>query len=159
MQEVRIVVNGTVVKTLSGAELFHPANPLDTENVELKLVRYEGSIPLSELLSRAGDVWLLVEAGARLPLAADFGGPGGDKPDGIPDTGDNNGDGKVDRADIAQGAKYGPLRTPAPPTSEGHAQFHFSQVVTGGYPMSFTNPFLLDRNGNGRFDAPGVAAP
>jgi hypothetical protein len=31
-------------------------------------------------------------------------------------------------------------------------------VVTGGYPMSFTNPFILDRNGNGRFDAPGVAA-
>jgi|GEM_PF-565905 len=160
VDEVRIVVNGTVVKTLSGTELFHPADPLSTENVELKLVRYDKSLALSELLAGVnGDAWLLVEAGARLPLAADFGGPGGDKPDGIPDTSDNNGDGKVDRADIAEGSKYGPLRTPAPPTSEAHPQFHFSQVVTGGYPMSFTNPFLLDRNGNGRFDAPGVAAP
>ncbi|MFE8597447.1 CehA/McbA family metallohydrolase [Archangium violaceum] len=158
VEEVRIVVNGNVVKTLSGTDLFHPENPLDLTNVESKLVRYSGSLPLSELLSGvSGDAWVVVEAGARLPLAADFGGPDG-KPDGIPDTSDNNGDGKVDRADIAEGSSYGPLRTPAPPTSEASAQFHFSQVVTGGYPMSFTNPFLLDRNGNGRFDAPGVAA-
>ena len=158
IEEVRIVVNGTVVKTLSGTELSHPADPLGPEGVE-GLVRYEGNLPLSELLSRSGDAWMVVEAGARLPLAADFGGPGGDKPDGIPDTGDNNGDGKVDRADIAEGSDYGPLRTPTPPASEADPQFHFSQVVTGGYPMAFTNPFFLDRNGNGRFDAPGVAAP
>ncbi len=97
--------------------------------------------------------------GRRLPLAADFGGPGADAPDGIPDTGDNNGDGVVDRDDIAKDSTYGPLKTPAPPSSEADPLFHFAQVVTGGYPMAFTNPFLLDRNGNGHFDAPGVAAP
>ncbi|HYO56324.1 CehA/McbA family metallohydrolase [Archangium sp.] len=155
VNEVRIIVNGTVVKTLDGAALRYPADPFGTNGLE----RYQGSIPLSDLLTRSGDVWLVVEAGTRLPLAVDYGGPGGDEPDGIPDTGDNNEDGVVDRSDIAPDSSYGPLRTPAPPTSEADPLFHFAQVVTGGYPMAFTNPFLLDRNGNGRFDAPGVAAP
>jgi len=154
VDEVRIVVNGTVVKTLD-VRATNPANPFGTDG----LLRYEGSIPLSDLVTRAGDAWLVVEAGRPLPPAADFGGLGANAPDGIPDTGDNNGDGMVDTRDIAPGAKYGPLRTPPPPSSEGDPLFHFAQVVTGGYPMAFTNPFLLDRNGNGRFDAPGVAAP
>ena len=47
----------------------------------------------------------------------------------------------------------------APPTSEADPLYHFSQVVTAGYPMAFTNPFLLDRNNNGRFDAPVRGAP
>jgi len=154
VDEVRIVVNGAVVKTLD----VRATNPTDKFGTD-GLVRYEGTLPLSELVTRAGDAWLVVEAGHRLPLAADFGGLGADAPDGIPDTGDNNGDGVVDTRDIAQGSKYGPLRTPPPPSSEADPVFHFAQVVTGGYPMAFTNPFLLDRNGNGRFDAPGVAAP
>ena len=155
VDEVRIIVNGTVVKTLPGTELSHPADAFGSDG----LLRYDGSLVLSELVTRPGDAWLVVEAGRRLPPAADFGGLGADAPDGIPDTGDNNEDGVVDTRDIAKDAKYGPLRTPAAPTSEADPVFHFSQVVTGGYPMAFTNPFLLDRNGNGRFDAPGVAAP
>jgi len=156
VDEVRIVVNGAVVKTLD-VKATNPTNPFDTGTTGL--VRYEGTLALSDLVTRAGDAWLVVEAGRRLPPAADFGGLGADAPDGIPDTGDNNGDGVVDTRDIAQGARYGPLRTPSPPSSEADPIFHFAQVVTGGYPMAFTNPFLLDRNGNGRFDAPGVAAP
>ena len=35
---------------------------------------------------------LVVEAGTRLPLAADLGGGPDDSPDGVPDTTDNNGD-------------------------------------------------------------------
>ncbi|WP_257458558.1 CehA/McbA family metallohydrolase [Archangium lipolyticum] len=166
LDEVRIIVNGVVVKTLDGAALSHPRDPFDPFNpgpidpaVTAGLLRYEGSIPLSELLTRSGDAWLVVEAGTRLPPAADFGGPAGEGPDGIPDTGDNNGDGVVDRNDIGKDSSYGPLRTPPPPSSEADPIFHFAQVVTGGFPMAFTNPFLLDRNGNGRFDAPGVAAP
>ncbi|HEX8437095.1 CehA/McbA family metallohydrolase [Archangium sp.] len=155
VEEVRIIVNGSVVKTLDASALSHPTDPFGAEG----LVRYEGTLALSELVTRAGDAWLVVEAGRRLPPAADFGGPGGEGPDGIPDTGDNNGDGVADRNDIAKGASYGPLKTPTPPSSEADPVFHFAQVVTGGYPMAFTNPFLLDRNGNGRFDAPGVAAP
>jgi hypothetical protein len=155
VEEVRIIVNGKVVKTLDASALKHPTDPFGAED----LVRYERDLALSELVSGSGDAWLVVEAGHRLPPAADFGGPGGEGPDGIPDTGDNNGDGVVDRADIAKDSTYGPLKTPAPPTREDDPTFHFAQVVTGGYPFAFTNPFLLDRNGNDRFDAPGVAAP
>jgi hypothetical protein len=154
VDEVRIVVNGTVVKTLSGAALSRPTNPLGTEG----LLRYQGSLPLSELVTRAGDAWLVVEAGRALPLAKDLGGPAGTL-DGIPDTTDNNKDGVVDARDVAEGSKYGPLMNPELPATEADPQFHFSQVVTGGYPMAFTNPFVLDRNGNGRFDAPGVVSP
>jgi hypothetical protein len=156
VDEVRIVVNGAVVKTLD-VRATNSTNPFDTGTTGL--VRYEGTLALSELVTGSGDAWLVVEAGRRLPPVADFGGLGADAPDGIPDTGDNNGDGVVDTRDIAQGSKYGPLRTPPPPSSEADPLFHFAQVVTGGYPMAFTNPFLLDRNGNGRFDAPGVVAP
>jgi hypothetical protein len=154
VDEVRIVVNGTLVKTLNGAALSRPTDPFGTEG----LVRYQGSLPLSELVTRPGDAWLVVEAGRALPLAKDLGGPSG-QPDGIPDTTDNNGDGVVDASDVAQGSKYGPLTNPELPSTEAHPQFHFSHVVTGGYPMAFTNPFVLDRNGNGRFDAPGVVTP
>ncbi|PTL78233.1 CehA/McbA family metallohydrolase [Vitiosangium sp. GDMCC 1.1324] len=154
VDEVRIIVNGRVVKTLEGSALSHPADPFSTDGSGL--MRYEGDLALADLLDRTGDAWLVVEAGTRLPPAADFGGPAGNGPDGIPDTGDNNGDGVVDRNDIEKDSDYGPMRTPAPPTSEADPLFHFSQVVTGGYPMAFTNPFLLDRNGNGHFDAPGV---
>jgi hypothetical protein len=154
VDEVRIIVNGVTVKTLQGSELRHPVDPFGTD----VLPRYEGSVPLSALVTGSGDAWLVVEAGSRLPLAGDLGGPDG-HPDGIPDTSDNNGDGVVDERDIAEGSEYGPLRNPERPSSEADPRFHFSHVVTEGYPMAFTNPFLLDRNGNGRFDAPGVGAP
>jgi hypothetical protein len=159
VEEVRVVVNGQVVKTLSGASLSRPADPFGFEGT----ARYEGTLPLSELGLPAGrDAWLVVEAGARLPVVGDVGGgftsdslPHGAR-DGIPDTADNNGDGVVTDTDVAEGSKVGPMRPPAPPASEEHPQFHFSQVVTGGYPFAFTNPFVLDVDGNGRFDAPGV---
>ncbi|MBM7115281.1 CehA/McbA family metallohydrolase [Archangium primigenium] len=154
VDEVRIIVNGRLVKTLEGAALQRPPDALGTEG----LVRYEGALPLSELVTGTGDAWLVVEAGTALQLTADFGGPGGDGPDGIPDTGDNNGDGVVDRRDIAEGSAYGPLKDPVLPTEESNPLFHYAQIL-GGYPYAFTNPFILDRNGNGRFDAPGVTAP
>ncbi len=152
VEEIRIVVNGKVVKTLEG--LPKPASAFGTDG----LLRYEGSLVLSELVQGSGDAWLVVEAGARLPLVGDLGGPAG-VPDGVPDTSDNNGDGRVDASDVAADAKYGPLHNPELPRSEADPRFHFAQVVTDGYPMSFTNPFFLDRDGNGSFDAPGVGAP
>jgi hypothetical protein len=158
VEEVRIVVNGEVVRVLQGAELSRPADPFGTEG----LLRYAGSLVLSELLPPGGgDAWVVVEAGTRLPLAGDLGSPwGGKEPDGVPDTSDNNGDGVVDRSDVQPPERdFGPLLNPPPPTSEANPLYHFSQVVTQGYPMAFTNPFLLDRNNNGRFDAPGRGAP
>lgn len=166
VEEVRLVVNGKVVKTISGALIRKPADPFGEEG----LVRFQGSVPLSELVTGMRDAWLVIEAGARLPLAGDFGGLVEGGPDGIPDTSDNNGDGtvdcqdvqsgdknqdgKVDCADVALGA-YGPLKNPPPTRDEADPNFHFTQL-TEGYPMAYTNPFLLDLNGSGRFDAPGV---
>ncbi len=48
IEEVRFVVNGKVVKKLSGAELTHPADPFGTAD----LIRFDGDVALSELVSR-----------------------------------------------------------------------------------------------------------
>jgi hypothetical protein len=144
VDEIRIVINGKVAKTITN--LPQPADPFGTDG----LLRYSSTIDLTPLLP-SGDAWVVVEAGDALPLAADLDG------DGMVDTTDNNGDGKVDSADVARGQTSGPLNNPPAVTDQSDRHFHFNQVVTRGYPFAFTNPFVLDRDGNGRFDAPGVA--
>jgi hypothetical protein len=152
VQEVRIVVNGVVKKTFD-TSASTPADPFGTTG----LVRLpETEVALSELVTAGSDAWVVIEAGRKLPLFGDLGGGLNNGPDGMPDTTDNNGDGKVDQADVAQGRTFGPLADPALPTNDTDPQFHFSNVVVRGYPSSFTNPFVLDGNGNGKFDAPGV---
>jgi hypothetical protein len=158
VQEVRFIVNGATVKRVPSSELAHPVDPFG----EAGLVRYEADVPLSTLVSGTADAWLVIEAGAELPENADLGGGFATKehpdgaPDGVPDTGDNNGDGTIDLADIADGETVGPLATPPLPTAPDDVAFHFSQVIGRGYPFAFTNPFILDRNGNQSFEAPGV---
>lgn len=151
VREVRFVVNGLVVKTVP-ATSAGAADPFGTT----ELTRYEGQVPVDELLAGVtGDAWLVIEAGSPLRLAADLGGGLDEGPDGMPDTTDNNGDGAVDAADIeGEGKKYGPLKNPAP-VAEGALEFHYYKV-TEGYPFAYTNPFVLDRNGDGVFSAPGV---
>jgi hypothetical protein len=147
--EVRFVVNGLVVKTVQANAVA--ADPFGAA----ELVRYEGSVPLSELVSSVtGDAWLSIEAGSALQLAGDLGGGLDGSPDGIPDTTDNNGDGKVDKADVAEGSKIGPLKN-FDQLPETDARFHFNRI-TDGYPYAFTNPFILDRDGVPGFKAPGV---
>lgn len=150
VEEVRFVVNGRVVKTVSG--LPPPADPFATAG---DLVRYDGTVALDELLAGVtGDAWLVVEAGHALPLADDLGGGLDGVKDGIPDTTDNNGDGKVDQADVKEGQKIGPLTNPPLPMLN-EPGYHYGQL-TGGVPNAFTNPFVLDRTGDGKFTAPGV---
>ncbi|MFL5319441.1 MAG: hypothetical protein ACJ790_07270, partial [Myxococcaceae bacterium] len=156
--EIRFIVNGKLKKTINGAAISQPADPFGTAG----LLRFDGDVALSELLPSSGDAWLVIEAGTPLPLFADLGGgptsktePHGAK-DGVPDTADNNGDGVVDEKDIEEGSKIGPLKTPLPPDDETNPLYHFGVVVTDGYPFAFTNPFVLDVDGNGKFDAPGV---
>ncbi len=150
VKEIRIVVNGQIAKTIGSLPL--PADPFAGSG---SFVRYEGEVALSEVLAGVtGDAWVVVEAGSPLPLTADLGGGQGGALDGMPDTTDNNADGKVDAADVATGSKIGPLKDlPAP--KEGEPGFDYANV-TGGYPLAFTNPFFLDRNGDGKFNAPGV---
>ena len=140
VREVRIVVNGGVARRIELAE----SRPRPLE-------RLRASLPLDELLpAGTRDAWLLVEAGEPLPLAADLDG------DGIPDTGDNDGDGVVDRRDVAPGDDVGPLGIPPAPADAADPGFEFAAVSAGGLPQAFTNPFLLDRDGDGRFEGPGL---
>ena len=88
--------------------------------------------------------------------------------DGVPDTGDNNRDGSVDWHDIEAFAELeeapegpcfeesGPLTKPEDPTDRDSALYLFQSVVPEGYPLSFTNPLIVDRDGDG-FDAPGLS--
>ena len=150
IDEIRFVVNGQVVKTITG--LTQPADAFGTDG----LVRYQGTVQLSELLTGVtGDAWVVVEAGRALLLAGDLGGGLNNTRDGIPDTTDNNGDGVVNDADIGTDLSVGPLANPTEPLPTDPA-FHFAKITDNGYPYAYTNPFLIDVNGNGSFDAPGV---
>jgi hypothetical protein len=150
IDEVRIVVGGRVVETIT--ELAEPEDPFGSEGV----VRYRGSFELAALLPPdQRDTWLIVEAGAPLLVAGDL------DCDGVPDTGDNNGDGVIDWRDVDrdepideappcdEDADIGPLpKAPAP--ERGARGYHFAAVTPGGYPLAFTNPLLFDRDGDGK---------
>lgn len=158
VDEVRVIVNGVEARVFSGGELAVSLDPLGTEAI----TRLDASVPLSELLDGfPGDAWIVVEAGSALPIQADL------DCDGFPDTGDNNGDGIIDWQDVegldeAPGDDVacledtGPLAHPPEPERDA-AGYPFWAVTPGGYPMSFTNPLVLDRDGDGEFTGPGVA--
>jgi hypothetical protein len=150
VQEIRFIVNGVVVKVVGNLPL-----PTDPFAVAGPYLRAELEVPLSELLiGVTGDAWLVIEAGRPLPLTGDLGGGLGNALDGMPDTTDNNGDGVVDLSDVGQDVRIGPLTDPPLP-QEGEPGFDFANL-TLGYPLAFTNPFFLDRNGDGIFSAPGA---
>ena len=88
------------------------------------------SIPLSDLSLPAGDVWIVVEAGLHQELPPD------DDNDGLPDLAD---------ADL-----------PTRPASSDDARFDLEAVAPGVWPVAFTNPFLLDRDGTAGWQAPGL---
>lgn len=145
VDEVRVVVNGEVVRTVDG---LPTPDPLGTTG----LVRLDTGVPLSEILPASGDAWIVVEAGHALVPSADL------DCNGWPDTGDTNGDGTIDWRDVDGLTEdpgtdclddVGPLGEPAVPErgAPGHA---FSVVVPGGAPSAFTNPFVLDRDGDGK---------
>uniref|UniRef100_UPI002931386F hypothetical protein n=1 Tax=Enterobacter hormaechei TaxID=158836 RepID=UPI002931386F len=67
---------------------------------------------------------------------------------------DNDGNGVVDLSDVKEGSKVGPLADPPKP-KRGETGYDFN-AITNGYPLAFTNPFILDLNRDGAFTAPGV---
>ncbi|MDP6943486.1 MAG: hypothetical protein QF464_05000, partial [Myxococcota bacterium] len=114
------------------------------------LVRYEGTVPLADLLvglPAGRDAWLVVEAGAPLWLASDL------DDDGVIETTDNNGDGVVDAAD--QGVDEDTWYQEPPRPQEGDPRYHVDTVAPGTWPTAFTNPFVLDLDGDG-WQAPGL---
>jgi hypothetical protein len=143
VDEVRVIVNGKVAKTITG--LPRVDDPFGTTSI----ARLDTDVTLTELLPAGRDGWIVIEAGAALPLVADLDG------DGVPDTSDNNGDGKVDKSDVSPGSTTGPLNDPPSPTDPTDPLFPFATVVPGARPQSFTNPLIIDWAGDG-FNAPGV---
>lgn len=145
VDEVRIIVNGELARTLS--DLDDPADPLGTDGV----VRLDTEVELAGLLPGSGDAWVVVEAGRALEPNEDF------DCNGIPDTGDNNRDGKIDWHDSSEvssapdGACFagGPLTEPPAPTDRESREYIFWAVVAEGYPTAFTNPLIFDRDGGG----------
>jgi hypothetical protein len=139
LDEVRIVTStGTQVI----AQLAAPDNPFGTD-----VVRYQAQLPLASLVSR--DDFIIVEAGLAYPLAADLDN------DGVVDTGDNNGDGRVDQADVEEDEDVGPLVPPADPIDPADRRFLLTRIVRGGWPEGFANPIFIDVDGNG-WTAPGL---
>jgi hypothetical protein len=148
IEEVRIIVNGEVVRTLRD-ELAPAGDPLGM-NASNRITGLQ--IPLTDLLPAEGDAWLVVEAGQALQANADL------DCNGLPDTGDNNGDGTIDWQDV-EGLEEdpgttcletsGPLTEPPAPTDRTSPEYFFRAVVPGGYPLAFTNPLIFDRDGNG----------
>jgi hypothetical protein len=152
VEEVRVIVNGELVRTIDAGEIEHPTDPFAAG----PLVRWSGSIALADLIAEAGltaadDFWIVVEAGEPLAAFPVFDANG----DGVPDTGDNDGDGVADASDVAAGETDGPI-TPTPdPTDPASPLYHAATIVPGLWPTAFTNPLLVDRTGNG-WEAPGL---
>jgi hypothetical protein len=146
VEEIRVLSSGGHKVIASGVQLQHPADPLGVEGV----VRFQATIPLEELLTPGVDDWLLVEAGLPIYRTGDL------DDDGVPDTTDNNGDGVVNKDDVEEDEDTGPLSKPEDPTDESDARYSMARVLPGAWPYGFSNPFLIDWEGNG-WEPPGVA--
>jgi hypothetical protein len=124
--EVRIVVNGAVVRTISGSDLRQPADPFGTDG----LIRWRADLPLAQLTG-GRDAWIVIEAGLPLPPARDL-----EDDDGLVDRIDGDGDGAIDDRALAR-------------AREGDPRFHIDVVSPGTLPFAFTNPFVVDMDGGG----------
>jgi len=103
--------------------------------------RFELELPLASLVDR--DDFIVVEAGLAYPLVADIDG------DGVVDTTDNNGDGRVDEDDVEEDEDVGPLVAPPDPTDPNDRRYLLTRLVPGAWPEGFANPLLVDVDGNG----------
>jgi hypothetical protein len=178
IREVRVIVNGDVVKVFGEDELEAPSDPF----AAVDAVRLDTTLALSDLLpSGTRDAFIVVEAGDPLPRAGDL------DCDGVPDTTDNNGDGEIDFRDVDRNGDgvvddrdsegldgdvpcnvghygedasvdrpgTGPLANPPPPPRDDPT-YPFYVVTPNGFPLAFTNPFILDVNNDGVFSGPGL---
>jgi hypothetical protein len=129
LAEVRVFVNGALALTKDIAGLLPRTN-----HFGLEAQRVTVPIPLGDLaLPASSDAWIVVEAGMHQDLPPD------DDDDGLPDLAD---------ADV-------PTRPPSAgePTTE---RFDLEAVAPGVWPVAFSNPFLLERNGTPGWQPPGL---
>jgi hypothetical protein len=156
VEEVRIYVNGQLVRVID-KELSHPADVFGMEGTR----RLQMRVPLGDLLPEGSeDAYVTVEAGTRLRAFGDL------NEDGVPDTTDNNNDGRVDIHDVDEDDRNGchpgsgkdscgPILGPDEPEDDAEPLYHYLAVIPETYPVAFTNPLLLDRNGDGAFTGIG----
>jgi hypothetical protein len=139
VEEIRVIVNGRIARTIAGKALTRPVDPFGSGGI----LRYRGTVPLAELLGvDDDDAWISVEAGLPLYPTADV------DDDGLPDTTDNDGNGVIDQRDRdgrADDAWY--VEPPRP--READTRFHAWVVAHGHWSAAFTNPFFVDRTGDG----------
>jgi hypothetical protein len=154
VEEVRVVVNGEVVQILT--DVAAQPDPLMVPGDSDSLVRLDVTLALTDLLPDSGDAWISIEAGSALVDNADL------DCDGFPDTGDHNGDGQITWMDVEDAEEppeggcfdigsAGPLQDPTPPDDRSSPAYFFAAVTPGGYPLAFTNPLVLDLDGDGQF--------
>jgi len=148
VEEIRVIVNGRLVRTIGGAEVMRPADPFGKEG----LLRFEGTLPLADLLAQVApgrDAWIVVEAGLPLWPAADL------NDDGIVDTTDNDDSGTIDVHDVYAVEDDDEIYVEPPMPSEDDPRLHVHLVGKGAWPTAFTNPLLVDREGDG-WTPPGL---
>ncbi|MBK9037488.1 MAG: PHP domain-containing protein [Myxococcales bacterium] len=119
-------------------DLPAPADPFGAGGV----VRWRGEVPLASLVG-ATDDWLVFEAGLAPPRYADL------DDDGVPDTGDNDRDGDVDRDDIEDDEDTGPIVNPPDPDDATDPRYVMTRIVPESWPYGFTSLLLIDLAGDG----------
>ncbi|HVZ75468.1 MAG TPA: CehA/McbA family metallohydrolase [Polyangia bacterium] len=126
--ELRVFVNGVLKTTVDVSKDFAAAN-----HFGLTATSTRKEIALAPpLLPDTGDAWIIVEAGLHQDTPSDT------DDDGLPDLPDDQ------------------LPTRPPNAVEpGVERFDLEAVAPGVWPTAFTNPFLLDRTGDG-WTPPGL---
>jgi hypothetical protein len=143
VEEVRLITSRGTKQLAFGPAILHPGSPFNSAGT----IRYHAFLPLAELVDR--DDFIVIEAGMPLLFAADL------DDDGVPDTSDNNGDGRIDENDVEEDEDTGPLQSPPDPENEFDPRWAITRVIAGAYPQGFANPILIDLDGNG-WTAPGL---
>lgn len=133
VDEIRVRVDGAVLRRLGSDELLTPEDPFGVDGV----VRFEGEVDLSDTILVA-DAFITVEAGFPLSRVGDLDG------DGVVDATDNNGDGSVDEDDLEGGIAIG---EPSP---------EMAIIAPGAHAVGYINPIFVDIDGDGVWSAPGT---
>jgi hypothetical protein len=143
VDEVRVVTSRGTRIVATAVDLEQPTDPFGSTGV----LRYSARLPLASLVDR--DDFIVVEAGLAYPLAGDL------DDDGVLDTSDNNGDGRVDMLDVEPDEDTGPLAMPADPSDPADRRFAISRIVPGAWPEGFANPLFIIVDGDD-WTPPGV---
>ena len=136
LREIRVFVNGTlkVADDLSNIPSIVDVDPFGSVPATMPPRSYKLSdlVPAPAAGENPRDVWVVVEVGMVQDTPPDM------DDDGLPDLPE--------------------LELPGRPASTSDPRFHYQAIVPGGWPVAFTNPFLLDLDGNGGWQDAGTVS-